>query len=129
MMGQSRKLYVYIGCGFCTPIEWRNYDASLILRFEKIPIIGRLYTKNYRRFPNNVEYGDIIKGLHSIKEDSCEGILFSHVLEQAGFKIIRECAYYSNSTDMYRFSISQIQHYVSEAKKQNLSWTKGEIKR
>ena len=55
--------YVQYGCGWSAPKEWRNFDASLTLRFERLPLIGHLYTKNESRFPGNVEYGDIVKGL------------------------------------------------------------------
>ena len=40
------KYYVQYGCGFSTCNGWRNFDASWTLRFERIPVIGRIYTKN-----------------------------------------------------------------------------------
>jgi hypothetical protein len=57
-----------------------HFDASPTLRFERLPLIGRLYTKNPTRFANNVRYGDIIAGL-PIPRNSCSGIYCSHVLE------------------------------------------------
>ena len=45
-----------------------------------MPLIGRLYTKNQSRFPSNVEYGDIVKGL-PVSPDSCAGVYCSHILE------------------------------------------------
>ena len=48
------KTYVQYGCGFDAPDGWINYDASPTLFFERIPVLGRLYTKNERRFPNIV---------------------------------------------------------------------------
>lgn len=74
------KLYVQFGCGWSAPISWRNFDASPTLRFEKVPVLGRLYTKNATRFPSNVEYGDIVKGL-PLASNSCDAIFSSHVLE------------------------------------------------
>jgi predicted SAM-dependent methyltransferase len=74
------NLYVQYGCGLSAPIGWLNFDASLTLRFERIPVVGHLYTKNASRFPENVRYGDIVSGL-PIKADSCSGIYCSHVLE------------------------------------------------
>jgi hypothetical protein len=74
------KLYVQYGCAFSAPLEWKNFDASPTLRFERLPLVGKLYTKNAVRFPANVEYGDIIKGL-PVPLGSCSGIYASHVLE------------------------------------------------
>jgi len=73
-------VYVQYGCGWCAPRGWVNFDASPTLRFERIPVVGRLYTKNALRFPDNVRYGDVVRGL-PIEFDSCNGIYCSHVLE------------------------------------------------
>jgi hypothetical protein len=72
--------YVHYGCLFCAPDTWTNFDASPTLRFERLPLIGRLYTKNGQRFPANVRYGNIVRGL-PVREDSCRGLYCSHVLE------------------------------------------------
>ena len=72
--------YVQFGCGFSAPAGWLNFDASPTLRFERLPIVGRFYTRNAQRFPAGVFYGDITKGL-PIAENSCQGIYCSHVLE------------------------------------------------
>jgi len=77
-MNTSR--YIQYGCGLSAPGSWRNFDASPTLRFERLPFIGRLYTKNQSRFPENVNYGDIVKGL-PIAPESCDGVYCSHVLE------------------------------------------------
>jgi hypothetical protein len=71
--------YVQYGCGWSAPKEWINFDASLTLRWERIPILGR-YTKNSRHFPANVRSGDIVKGL-PVSDESCKGVYASHVLE------------------------------------------------
>lgn len=76
--------YVQYGCGWCAPSEWRNFDASPTLRFERVPLIGQLYTKNKSRFLENVEYGDITKGL-PVAPGSCHGVYCSHVLEHLSF--------------------------------------------
>lgn len=80
--------YVQYGCGWSAPSGWENYDASPTLRFERIPCIGRLYTKNATRFPANVKYGDIVKGL-PIESETCSGIYASHVLEHLALKDLR----------------------------------------
>jgi SAM-dependent methyltransferase len=79
-MNTSQNIYVQFGCGFSAPEGWRNFDASPTLRFERLPVIGRLYMRNAQRFPDNVEYGDVRKGL-PICPDSCAGVYASHVLE------------------------------------------------
>ena len=80
--------YVQYGCGWCAPETWRNFDASLTLRFERLPVIGRLYTKNDARFPENVEYGDITRGL-PVPDDSCRGVYCSHILEHLSLEDFR----------------------------------------
>ena len=81
---QASSLYVQYGCGWSAPTEWINFDASLTLRWERIPIIGR-YTKNSRHFPRNVRSGDIVKGL-PVGDQSCRGVYASHVLEHLTLK-------------------------------------------
>lgn len=73
-------LYVQFGCGFSAPQDWRNFDSSPTLRFERLPFIGKLYSRNGTRFPANVQYGDIVKGL-PLPDESCAAIYASHVLE------------------------------------------------
>jgi hypothetical protein len=77
-------MYAQYGCGWDGAEGWLNFDASPTLRFERIPLLGLLYTKNQRRFPPNVKYGDIVKGL-PIGISSCRGIYCSHVLEHLAF--------------------------------------------
>jgi SAM-dependent methyltransferase len=74
------EMYVQYGCGFCAPEEWTNFDASPTLKWERLPLVGRMYTKNSRRFPANVRVGDIVRGL-PVAERSCSGVYASHVLE------------------------------------------------
>ncbi|WP_295667810.1 methyltransferase domain-containing protein [uncultured Mucilaginibacter sp.] len=78
------KRYVQYGCGFSAPDEWVNYDASPTLRFERLPILGKLYTRNKQRFPANVKYGDIVKGLPE-QMDSCDAVYCSHILEHLSY--------------------------------------------
>jgi SAM-dependent methyltransferase len=77
-------LYVQYGCGNCAPEGWMNFDASYTLAFERLPIIGRLYTKNRRRFPDRVLYGDIVKGL-PVPPGSASAVYASHVLEHLAY--------------------------------------------
>jgi hypothetical protein len=73
-------LYVQYGCGWSAPPNWRNFDASPTLRFERLPVVGRLYTRNAAPFPANAEFGDIVSGL-PVTPASCKGVYCSHVLE------------------------------------------------
>ena len=85
----DHNLYVQYGCGWSAPKGWRNFDASPTLRFERLPLIGQLYTKNYSRFPENVEYGDIVKGL-PLSIESCAAVYCSHVLEHLSLEDFRK---------------------------------------
>ena len=80
MQNPDRNAYVQYGCGFCAPVTWRNFDASPTLRFERIPIIGSLYSRNASRFPGNVEYGDIVSGL-PVPDGGYRAVYCSHILE------------------------------------------------
>jgi SAM-dependent methyltransferase len=73
-------MYLQYGCGLSAPREWINFDASLTLKWERIPIAGKVSTKNSQRFPENVKPGDIVKGL-PVPPSSCSGVYASHVLE------------------------------------------------
>lgn len=78
---------VQYGCGFTAPARWRNFDSSPTLQFERLPVIGRLYTRNQIRYPANVDYGDIVKGL-PLPPGSCDLVYCSHVLEHLA---LEEC--------------------------------------
>ena len=74
------SLYVQYGCGLSAPKSWMNYDASPTLRLQKIPIISIAASRKVK-FPSNVLYGDIVKGLPDVKPNSCDAIYCSHTLE------------------------------------------------
>lgn len=80
--------YVQFGCGFSAPEGWVNFDASPTLRFERLPLLGRMWTRNEARFPTSVKFGDIVKGL-PLKPASCAGIYCSHVLEHLSLQDFR----------------------------------------
>lgn len=83
-----KSQYVQYGCGLSSPDSWINFDASPNLWLERLPVLGRFYsgTKALEggivrlRFPENIRYGDIVKGL-PIEPNSCTGVYASHVLE------------------------------------------------
>src|SRR5688572_12279471 len=72
--------YVQYGCGFDAPVEWSNFDSSPTLRLERIAIFGHFIRKNPKRFPDNVRFGNIVRGPLSAPK-TCKGVYASHVLE------------------------------------------------
>ena len=85
-MGIKKELYVQYGCGWASASKgWQNFDVSPTLRFERIPLIGKLYTKNNNRFPPNVLYGDIVKGL-PVKESSAEAVYMLACIRAFGIR-------------------------------------------
>ncbi|TBO41407.1 class I SAM-dependent methyltransferase [Pedobacter kyonggii] len=81
------KLYVQYGSGpFSAPDGWKNYDASPTLKIQRIPLIGKLLTPAMHvSFHPDVLLGDILKGLPGIKDNACDGIYCSHVLEHLAY--------------------------------------------
>jgi SAM-dependent methyltransferase len=77
-------VYVQFGCGLCAPDGWLNFDASYTLAFERLPVIGKLYTRNNHRFPPQVRYGDVVKGL-PLPEGCADGVYASHILEHLAY--------------------------------------------
>ena len=75
------RIYVQYGCGLSAPSQWINFDASPTLKLQKTPLIGIILKRQLNiTFPNNVKYGDIIKGL-PISNNTCDGLYCSHTLE------------------------------------------------
>jgi hypothetical protein len=80
--------HIQYGCGFCAPPQWLNFDASPTLRLQKLPLVARLSIPERRRFPANVRYGDILRGL-PVKARSSEAVYCSHVLEHLSLNDFR----------------------------------------
>ena len=82
--------YVHYGCGPFAPPSWRNFDVSPTLRMQQIPVLGG-WVRRSKRLPTwaqNVEYGDIVRGL-PVAEASCRGVFCSHVLEHLALEDLR----------------------------------------
>jgi SAM-dependent methyltransferase len=91
------KMYAQYGCGLSAPKEWLNFDVSPTLRIQKIPLIGTLLKSNLNtHFPDNVLYGDIIKGL-PLPDNSCDGLYCSHTLEHLSLNDLRKALVNSHS--------------------------------
>lgn len=97
-------MYVQFGCGFTAPAGWENFDASPTLVLERLPLLGRYVKRNNQRFPANVRFGDIVRGL-PFESESVDGVYCSHILEhlaaddmgkalQNTFKLLRPNAYF-----------------------------------
>jgi len=83
------KKYVQFGCGLSAPKEWLNFDVSPTLRIQKTPILGTLLKNQLNtRFPENVLYGDILKGL-PLENESCDALYSSHTLEHLSLEDLR----------------------------------------
>jgi SAM-dependent methyltransferase len=108
--------YLQYGCGFNAPEGWHNFDNSPTLRFEQLPILGRVYTRNARRFPRNVQYGDIITGLPVPKNSQC-GIFCSHVLEHLTLidakTALRNTHGYLRNGGIFRIVVPDLQHLAT----------------
>jgi predicted SAM-dependent methyltransferase len=111
----ERHDYVQYGCGWSAPQTWRNFDSSPTLRFERLPVVGRLYTKNDKRFPENVEYGDIVRGL-PVPDASCKAVYCSHVLEHLSLdecrRALRNTYRILQPGGVFRFVLPDLQVYV-----------------
>ena len=80
----KNNIYMQYGCGLSAPEKWMNFDASPTLIMQKIPLIGIFFKKKVN-FPDNIRYGDILKGLTGVEHNSCQGIYCSHVLEHLAY--------------------------------------------
>ena len=83
-------MYVQYGCGLSSPEGWLNFDASPTLRLQRIPLLGSIFRKvSSVKFPVSVLYGDIIKGLPGVQNNSCKGVYCSHILEHLSLEDVR----------------------------------------
>jgi len=109
--------YVQYGCGWSASDGWRNFDSSPTLRFERIPLLGTMYTKNKSRFPDNVEYGDIVNGL-PLSIGSCKAIYCSHVLEHLSLADFRKALLNTHGVlqpgGVFRLVLPDLEYYAKK---------------
>ena len=116
-MDKNKKKYIHYGCGLKAPATWINYDASPTLRIQRIPILGGILSINRVKFPSNVLYGDIVKGL-PITSESCDAIYCSHVLEHLAldeFRIaLRNTYSYLKPNGYFRLVVPDLKQLVRQ---------------
>ena len=83
--------HIYYGASTSAVPGWLNFDASLTVRVQNLPVVGRKLAKlsgNSFEFPVFLKYGDIIKGL-PVPDASADGVYASHVLEHLSLEDMR----------------------------------------
>jgi SAM-dependent methyltransferase len=84
MNAQPERLRVQYGAGWLAAPGWLNFDSSPSLWLERLPVIGKLIKINKDRFPEDILFGDIVKGL-PVAPGSVASIYASHVLEHLSY--------------------------------------------
>ena len=87
----SEEIRVHYGCGNKVGESWLNFDASPMLRVERLPLIGGLLHQlagGGTPFPEGVRYGNIIDRL-LVPEGSAKAVFASHVLEHLSLQDAR----------------------------------------
>lgn len=115
-MSQRHDDWVQFGCGLCAPAEWTNFDSSPTLRLERMPLLGRVMPSGpYGRFPANVRYGDVVKGL-PVRSGSVELLYCSHVLEHLSLKelraALRNCRAMLRSGGVFRLVLPDLEKLI-----------------
>lgn len=87
-MSSKIKLSIQYGCGLSEPEGWINYDSSLTLRLQRLPLIGKAFEGRVK-FPAGVQYGDVLKGLPH-ETESVDFVYCSHVLEHLALEELRK---------------------------------------
>lgn len=122
-MADDHASRVQFGCGRTAPAEWCNFDSSMRLRLERLPPIGTLVPAGaFGRFPANVRYGDIVKGL-PLPDGHVDLLYCSHVLEHlslADFRTaLRNCRRLLEPDGVFRIVMPDLrplmERYVASA--------------
>jgi Methyltransferase domain len=111
-------MYVQYGCGLSAPTQWLNFDASPTLRIQHLPLIGKMIAGSKVVFPENVKYGDILKGLPGVAYETCNGVYCSHVLEHLALndcrKAIAETFKLLKKGGIFRCVLPDLETYISD---------------
>lgn len=117
-IGVNKGLYVQYGCGLSCPEDWINFDSSPTLRIQRNFLLNLLLNKHLNvLFPKKVRYGDIVKGL-KIKDNSCDGIYCSHILEHLSYvdllKSIKNTYNMLKFGGVFRMVVPDMEYYCRE---------------
>lgn len=110
--------FTQFGCGLCAPREWLNFDASPTMLLQHLPLAGGLVPSGpYGRFPNNVKYGNIVRGL-PIPSNSVELLYCSHVLEHLCCnelrQALRNCHRILSPNGTFRLVVPDLEYYAKQ---------------
>lgn len=116
-VNSTSQVCLNIGCGNSPADGWLNIDSSPHLRASKIPIVGRIVLRQAKNKGGirRAVYGDIVHGLN-LKNDSCELVFASHVLEHlttADFDTALDNIYaYLRPGGILRVIVPDLRYYI-----------------
>lgn len=109
-------LYVQFGCGLSNPSSFLNFDSSPNLYLQRHWLL-KLFWRHSVIYPENIQYGDIIKGL-PIAPNSLKGIYSSHVLEHLSYndcrKAIQNSFLYLKSGGIFRCVLPDLEQLLKK---------------
>lgn len=81
---------INFGCGLSVAPGWQNFDASMTVRLQRLPVLGRA-AKSFTKpiFPSEVIFGDVVRGL-PVSSGAFERVYCSHVLEHLALDDFRK---------------------------------------
>ncbi len=85
----KKMIKINVGCGLSVVEGWSNFDGSPTVRLQKLYGIGGFFKMALKpRFPSNVIYGDVVKGL-TLTSGSVDLVYSSHMLEHLSLEDFR----------------------------------------
>ena len=105
------------GCGMDAPTTWRNFDAGPAFLLEKrLPFLKKsLVRRGFPDYPDNIEYGDVIKGL-PVRQALFRGVYCSHVLEHLSLEdcrtTLRNVLSYLRPEGIFRLVVPDLEKLV-----------------
>jgi hypothetical protein len=108
--------WIQFGCGLSAPAGWKNYDSSVSLWLQRIPVLGSLMPGGaFGRFPLNARFGDIVRGLPEPPGEA-EFLYSSHVLEHLSLadlrQALRNCRGLLQHEGVFRMVVPDLEHMI-----------------